>query len=75
VERLLLPPVPDGTVHPYPRRQHRSWKPVVLPLPRPAKEAAHTDYNALTHPSRRSKEPVELLLLKQVPAGTAHPNS
>ena len=47
---------------------------MVLPLTRPAKEAAHIKYTVLTHHPRRSKEPVELLLLKPVPAGTAHPN-
>ena len=47
---------------------------MVLPLPRPAQEAAHTGYKVLTHPPRRSKEPVELLPLNPVPAGTAYPN-
>jgi hypothetical protein len=68
VEPPLLKPVPTGTAHPYPRYQHRSWEPVALPPPRPAKEAAHTNHNVLTHFLRRSKEPVELLPIKPLPA-------
>ena len=46
---------------------------MVLPLPRPAKEAAHINHNVLTHFLRRSKEPMEPLSFPLL-AETAHPN-
>jgi hypothetical protein len=45
-ELQLLKPVPAGTAYSNLSQQHKSWKPVVPPLPRMTKDATNIDHNA-----------------------------